>query len=408
MKILIISPYYAPYSEVGAVRMISLTDYLSKQGYDVTVYCLSEEELLKESYGKMSTPIPEGVKVIRFKSMQKKIPLIEDYLRGKAFARQVFKDINFSQYDIVLCSCGPYYTLECLPQVKKKTDILFIIDFRDLGAINYRPSLRREERKSSGLKNWIKANVAGRLEIAREKKAIQYTDLAIAVSDIDREKLQAAYEAPASKFCVITNGYDEEKLRDLPEAESNSSITAAVFGKFMYYSQPRAVAILKAIQKLRIDGFDIQLLHIGQQYPWIEESITNERIDSDCYRGLGLMDYRDGMAIISKADFFVVEDTSPDDVGTKIYDYIFFNRPVIAAVPPDIPLSKLVLSFKNGFACDTYDEIFNAMCTVIKEELRELDPDIHVDMYSRKHKNEEFLQAIIDVISHKPEKRGSK
>ena len=55
---------------------------------------------------------------------------------------------------------------------------------------------------------------------------------------------------------------------------------------------------------------------------------------------VGLKEYAEGMAILGAADFFVVEDTSPDDVGTKIYDYIYWNKPIIAAAPPRYTISK--------------------------------------------------------------------
>ena len=42
MKILLISPYFAPFTGVGGLRMTSLTAYLQKAGEDVTVLKLAD------------------------------------------------------------------------------------------------------------------------------------------------------------------------------------------------------------------------------------------------------------------------------------------------------------------------------------------------------------------------------
>ena len=101
--------------------------------------------------------------------------------------------------------------------------------------------------------------------------------------------------------------------------------------------------------------------------------------------------------LLGTADFFIVEDTSPDDVGTKIYDYIFFNKPVIAATPSDIPLAKLVRTFKNGYVCSTDKEVEEAMYKVVTEHPETLDESLDSKKYSRREQNQNIINRMKEL-----------
>ena len=122
--------------------------------------------------------------------------------------------------------------------------------------------------------------------------------------------------------------------------------------------------------------------------PSIDEAIKENDISSECFENKGLMEYAKGMAVLGSADFFVVEDTSPDDVGTKIYDYIFWNKPVVAAVPKEIPLASLVSGFEHGYACNSKEEIFNAIKDILDHKFENLDSKLDVMKYSRTCQNQ--------------------
>ena len=86
---------------------------------------------------------------------------------------------------------------------------------------------------------------------------------------------------------------------------------------------------------------------------------------------------------------------SPDDVGTKIYDYIFWNKPVVAVVPPEGPLAKLLSGFANGFVCTTSDEVRAAVERIAAERLDCLDPNLDRDRFSRRHQNK-LIEGILE------------
>ena len=398
MKILIIAPYYAPNSEVASVRMISLSKQLVLHGYDVNVLCYSKEVLMKwQDEKELQSKIPEGVNVINYSINFSSIPLFADIFNGKKFLKTI-KKIDLSYYDVCFITCGPFYTLKAVKYIKKHVKVL--LDFRDLGALEIRPR-RRIEKKDNIIKGLIKSLYIN-MSKSIERKAVSLADKVIVVSQIDYDIMQMSYKISSNKMVLASNGYDGDLLDSLTfNPISKEKIYIGVFGKFMYYSQERAISILKAIDKHRKNGVDITLLHIGRKWPWIMETIEKEKIDPLCYEGHGVMDYSNGMQLLSKCKFFAVEDTSPDDVGTKIYDYIYFNRPVIVSAPTDIPLSKMVSQFENGFVCSTELEVNRAIDYLLKNNPSTLDSKFNKINYSRRSQNEIICKAIIDVFEEK-------
>lgn len=403
MKILVIAPFYAPSSEVPSVRMVSLTTYLIQQGHQVTVVCWSRDKLLtmyKEN--ELSSTVPDGVNVIGINFENKKIPIVDDLRFGRKMKKFLCSSVDLSNFEIAFVTCGPYFSLEAMPYLKLKFGLKYVLDFRDLGALNYRPKLGSEvnKRRSGLLKNlilrWYQHKV-----FSREKKAVINADGVICVSAIDKEKMQEAYKIPDEKCIIATNGFDDIKLSRIVPKEKEKGIVGAVFGKFMYYSRSRAEALLIGIDKQRKAGVDIKLRHIGRNFDYIDEALKKYNINPDTFEKVGLKEYAEGMAILGASDFFVVEDTSPDDVGTKIYDYIYWNKPIIAATPKNIPLAKLVNQFEHGYLCETAEEIDIAIKDIIQNKYSSLDSNIDVTKYSRTYQNEKMEQMMIDIISRR-------
>lgn len=398
MRVLIIAPCFAPNPEVAAVRMVSLSAQLVADGHAVTVLCLSREGLLRENTPEeLTAKVPDGVGTIRFDIKYSTVPLVADYVNGRRFVRTLPGLVNPFEYDVVLNTCGPYYPLEAAPVISR-WGIPYVLDFRDLGAINYRPSIVSGSRAGGVAKVALKG-LYGKLLMRRERRAVHLADRLICVSDIDLCAMREAYGLPAAKSCVATNGFDEVRLGSIrPSGEKPFGLTAAVFGKFMYYDKDKAAAILEALCEVRAGGVDAGLAHIGKKYDWIDGVMESKGIDPACYANLGLMEYQAGMARLGDADFFVVEDTSPDDVGTKIYDYIFWNKPVVAVVPPEGPLAKLLSGFANGFVCTTSDEVRAVVERIAAERLDCLDPNLDRDRFSRRHQNKIIEGVLEDAV----------
>lgn len=399
MKILVIAPHFAPCSEVPAARMVSLCSYLLENKHQVTVVSLSKKMLLEiYSEKELSTPIPEGVTVKNYELKSYRWGWIENIINGLEFKRKLKQIVDLSSFDVVFVTCGPYYTLRVLPSIQRKYKVPYIIDFRDLGALDMRP---RKSQKRQGIEKavaFVFSKFYHSYQRWREKRAVNNAAMVISISEMDKSITSKAYGFSSQKIKVATNGYDEKKLASILPFEKKNPIMGAVFGKFMCYSVSRATAVLKAISILNQEGYDIKLYHIGKENKEVYNSISKNDIDTDVYQYLGIMEYSKGMATIGNADFFVVEDTSPDDVGTKIYDYIYWNKPIIAVVPKDIPLAKLVSSFEHGYICDNTNDVKRAIEDIVRNKYDCLDPSLDREKFSRKHQNQIMESAMVSVI----------
>ena len=361
MNVLLVAPYYAPSSEVPSVRMVSLSTYLIEQGHEVSVLCYSQNTLLKMyKPEELNSKVPSKVRVIEFDLKGKRYPFISDIRDGYHFEKTLQNVLTENHYNVVFNTCGPYFTLRAMYSVCKKVGVPYILDFRDLGALNYRPRLGTEKENASWWKKVIKNWYARKIKV-REKDAVESAAHVICVSQIDMKKMQQAYNLSAEKYSIATNGFDEKKLNDVDPEAKQEGIVGAVFGKFMYYSRAKATAILSTLNNLR------------------------------------LKEYGAGMALLGSADFFVVEDTSPDDVGTKIYDYIFWNKPIVAAVPRDIPLAKLVGTFEHGYVCESEQDIKKAIEDIVENKYETLDSNIDIMKYSRLNQNRIMEKVLMEV-----------
>ena len=254
MKVLIIAPYYAPYTEVPAIRVISLSKQLVDQGHEVTVYCYSRDMLKRiTDESSLKAKSPEKVEIINFDIKKSKIPAFSDIMHGHYFLNSLKKNVDLNEYDIALCSLGPFYTLEATSYITKK--IPYILDFRDLGAISVRPKRENVKEVKSPFMKVLK-KVFYRMLFNRERKAVNCASTIVVVSQTDWDMMQKAYHIPENKMLLASNGYDEEKLKNLILREKDKDcIIGFVFGKFMYYSIERAVSLVKAVDTLRKQGY---------------------------------------------------------------------------------------------------------------------------------------------------------
>ncbi len=277
MRVLIIAPYFAPNPEVASVRMVSLSSQLVSNGHSVTVLCLSRKGLLRENTPEeLTASVPDGVRTIRFDLDYSTAPLVADYLNGKRFARALSSLVDPANYDVVLNTCGPYYPLEAA-SIIGRWGIPYVLDFRDLGAINY--GLRLYRFRGGAAKAALK-RLYGKLIKRRERRAVSLADRVICISGIDLEAMERALFGLGSKASVATNGFDEARLVSIrPSGDKPFDLTAAVFGKFMYYDKDKAAAILEAICEIRAGGVDAGLAHIGKKYDWIDGVMKSKGID---------------------------------------------------------------------------------------------------------------------------------
>lgn len=390
MKILIVSPYFAPSSLVGAQRMTSLAAYLADQGHEIHVVSMTAETMERTTNASCHSAPPKNVTIHPFDlPVEKENVFTNESSRVMAFMK-VLKELLEKEHDFdgILMTLGPFFPLHTLQNFAKEYNLPFILDFRDLGSV--------ERIKRDTMANYIRTSMSEIYTHRLERKAVKRAEYITVVCPGDVERMQRAYKIPDEKICCIFNGYDEERLKDVPMLKpEGNTFKIGVFGKFMIYNPEKGPLILKAVDRLRKEGIDAQIIHVGVGHEDVLETVKELGVDPDCYVGMGIRDYKEGVQIMSGCNMFAMDYVHPTGLGTKIFDYIHLNKPVLAVAPKDIHFADFVSKFENSFLVDTEEEVYAAFRKVIDEKIETLDDNVDVDGYSRRHQNKRFEELLV-------------
>lgn len=393
MKILIVSPYFAPSSLVGAQRMTSLARYLADRGHEIHVVSLTAETMERTTDASCHSPLPENVTVHPFDlPMEKANVFANESQRVMAFMKVLEKLLKQETFDGILMTLGPFFPLHTLQNFARKYHLPYILDFRDLGSV--------ERLKNDTIANYVRTHLTELYTHRLERSAVKDAAFITVVCPGDVERMQKAYRIPDEKIQCIFNGFDEERLKELvPRTPEGSTFKIGVFGKFMIYNPEKGPLILKAVDRLRKEGRDVQIVHVGVGREDVLETVQALGVDPACYVGMGIRDYKEGVEIMSGCNMFAMDYVHPTGLGTKIFDYIHLNKPVLVVAPQGIHFTKFVSQFQNSFVVDSEQEVYDAFRSVMDGKLETLDDTIDVDQYSRRHQNKRF-EELLETYFH--------
>lgn len=380
MKILLISPYFPPFTGVGVLRPASLTDYLLKTGEDVTIFKLSDTCYSPEMVTGKRLSGPNYVEFMSGKTEQESThhfrSALEDFLRDTSF-------------DCCLITCGPFYTLLPALELTQRHHIPFIIDYRDLWRYSINPptSLR-------GLlgRFWQRFSLRN-IETALMEGCVAF----VTCGPQELKLMKRHYPILQGKSACIYNGYNiplQKKAASLPDGDE---IRLFILGKFAYYTAKGAETFLRAAARLLHKGYPIRIIHAGAP-----ETLTplfhKAGFPLDYFEELGPLSYEDALAAAKAAQIGIIIDGCRYGLGTKLFDYICLNKPIAAVVPKNSEMEKLLSETENAFFCQTTSQLEAAMERIITENRWVLTDDADFrGRFSREEQNRRFHQLLLDA-----------
>jgi len=392
MKLLIVATHFPPYSSVAVVRIASLTRFLIKQGYEITVLTNKHEFNSEEA------------NVDSLLNEVNKVEIDVSQANGKFFEcrdlyiKEFHKLMKVNQFDCVFITSGLFYTLPLCKISKVNYNTKCIIDFRDLWVFDIR-SIKEFINPSNLLRKFVFFPI--------ERQAIKYADKVITVTDGWSEILKKVHSKYNRKICVVYNGYDEEYLNKSISDEKNEKNLVEIdskkfnimsFGKLSYYSKHYSSVFFTAIKRLDREYPLIRVIQIGSEEKETNEVLLKTGFNRDKYINTGFCDYREGMVLLAKADVCVLIDIRKKAIGTKLYDYIFTNKPIIYVGKRNTYLSNFVASFEYGYSCQTEEQVMCALKNIIEQKIEKLSTNNSVKKYSRQMQNKAFLRIIESVV----------
>lgn len=446
-KILIVSYFFSPANIMGAVRGTKLAKYLERLGYEVTVICSENNNLVfmpnevkkddrllgdiakvnvlkvthSSKYLKLAYKVreinkkkfPSGTikeleksvdyKVSRFINIKKKLihfmAFMFSQIQDFDYYRQAKKSIKnnkLDSYDVVISTYGPLASHLVGGYIKKyNKSIRWIADFRDPMAISSQGKLQYLINKKI------------------QNKICKKADKITAISNGNLEMITGGKYK--EKSFVITNGYDKEDIEEFINSDVNCGKLKFVYTGTTYAGKRELSPIFKAIREL-IDENKINVNNIQLNYAGTESSyVINQAKVFDLQEiivDFGHVIRTKSLEIQAKSNLLVV--STWNDVGHtgvlpgKFLEYLALNKNIIGlvnGVESNSEIKKMINDYNLGVcyeAANKEEDFINLKEYILKKyiEVQEFKTCVFdgkldcIKKHSYDYLAEEFLELL--------------
>jgi hypothetical protein len=385
VDILLVSFYYPPFAGVGARRWGFLGRFLAESGYSVNVVTsplsgqqgaapAGDEKIFVHTVtapSRMPLPFP-------------RLPFVEEWLAwGRPFRRTLERLIELRHPRLLVFTGGPFFSFILAPGLGKRFQIPYWLDFRDAWGLGSHLSLR------------FSAPLVRTLERRAVRHARLVTDVTPEMAALRRSVFPGL---PPERFQVLENGF--EGIPAVPSAppSPDAVLRLGLWGKFSPYDPDHPFILVSAVAEL-IAEHRIEIHHFGDAG---EEGLLAE---AAAHSGLaqalhfhGQQEYQAGLASLSAMDVMVVNHRSPLMVGTKVYDAIGINKPVLAFCRPADALARLLRPFRYAFRVATTGEAIAALREIVSRRPGCLAPGLDSEPYSRRRQGQKILPLVASLL----------
>lgn len=386
--VLIIAYLFPPIGGGGVQRAVKMAKYLGKYGCKVSVLTVDEpshvsldpsllEQLPKDvviyrakerklpgmsartvavsQTDDISVPSLKVRLIHRLKPALKKVKeliLIPDdqILWYKDAVRLGEEIIKKEGVDCIFSTSGPYTNHLVGLQLKKRTGVKWIADFRDPWTQNmHRPSSKWRLEKEEKM----------------EYEVVSNCDVLMTVTHSFANNFQKKYGSAIKRLEVIHNGFDPEDYKNLkPNKLYPDKWTFVYTGIFYKERNPRLFlqAVAELISEGKIVRNDISVQFAGVfDYPGYTDN-------EDCVRTLGLEDvvyvwgnlpHRDALSLLAGADqLLLIGDVSKDSgayIPGKLFEYMAVQKPIFA-LTVEGESAKIISEQKLGVIISPFDK----------------------------------------------------
>ncbi len=390
-KILIISHYFYPCTTISALRTNYLAMFLKEKNFDLYIIKKANKEKENFKFKLKKDYIYQSMNIynININSILEKIPLNIGWI--PIYALKMFKIIKYTKIDLIYFTGYPFFYFILGSYFKIKYNIQYILDFRDpwyLDLIDY---------KSLNLKfiKIIKYLLVKKYVRLFEKVSIKFAKYVINVTEsrtLLYKKFYYMYDF--RKFITIPNGFDNTvKLNNCFNYEvSRDYFNIGILGKFSYYSVDHTELLAKSLSNLRAD-IPIKLYIIGDDNVLLEKYLYKYHLMEN-YESLGFLEYENAICILKNMNCLLLNHRDDRSLGTKIYDYIYCNIPIIAICNIKSEIAMLLDNFQNAFIIDTDDKLCKSIRDIYLNNISKLDYEYDLRKFSRRQANKKLFDYI--------------
>ena len=335
--------------------------YMRENGWEPTV--LTVDERYVDAYSTdalLLQTIPDDVEIVKVKalsgSLTRKIGIGSLSLRAFFSMRRKGDELlQKNRYDLVYFSTTAFHVMALGSRWKKKFGVPFILDIQD-------PWYNPFYFDHALTKKTLKASLFHRLDKYLEEKTLPYADGIISVSEGYREMYLKRYAALSfSRFLILPFGCAEI---DFSIAQKNITTSRVQFSadktNVVYIGrggQDLSLAVNIFFEAIRM-GLErspaifskLHLWFIGTSYA--KQGEGSKSIEPLAIaKGIGKMTteitdrlpYFETLHLLSKADLLFVPGSADSNyTASKIYPYIYLNKPMLAVFHEKSSVCKIV------------------------------------------------------------------
>ena len=379
-RILLIGYNYPPGGGIGSIRIAKFTKYLPRD-WDIHVLTANTNTGPKIDAEVNNS---ESTTVHRVSELWENITKDFGKIRWTPpLIRSVQQLHHEYSFDAIWHTAGPFLPLTSVPILKRHLDIPYIVDFRDSWTLHpYKPDRTAFGRLYDGISDLVEPTVLGAADVI--------TTATEGITEVYKQE----YPAIRSKFITIENGYDPSDFPEM-DVEVADKFTIVYVGKFSHFRDPKP--FLEAISMLRRDH-NLRFIHVGEPESSVQSAVSEFDLD-EIFECTGYVDRTEVTRQIRRADLgLAVSGGSPQEMTTKIFDYMACKTPILACGPTDGSMANVVSKFQYGYTVpnqrDCIQPIINKVINTCPGSLGH-GP---YESYSREKSSKLLEQTIEDCI----------
>lgn len=389
IKILLIAYYYPPLSTAATYRALNMVKYFKEDGFYVDVlsvdnidYHSHDHHLISESkadnifrapsYEPLAlsrkirkNKIGTSKKAIVLSETKKKIinsffPIDNKILWFIPAYNMGLKLIQHNHYDMIVATIGPYTSALIAYYLSKRSNIPYIIDYRDHWTLNtYHFHY-----------NYLNTLLSKYLE----KKIIQHSSFITCVSEYMSKELQHFYKEKNNKSILVSyNGFNEDDFANeviLRDKDQEEYCYIRYFGTFN--ANRKVDYFIQAVRELIAENYQFNKIKIefygvftnDQIKLFSDPSLTNIVSVFNSIR------HKEAIKLMCDSDVLLLFISTDDGQGvltSKIFEYLKTQKMILPMIRQDGEANDILKKIGYDKTCPMED------IPCIKEYLREIN-----------------------------------
>jgi len=404
-KVLFIDYFFPPLA--ADWRGTALCKLLPDLGWQPIVISADESVRYDKDYDLLKE-VPDQLEVHRVRHREP--PKVWIYLRRKLRITADFPDYYktwFSpayreakrilrQDDVhLIYSASPTFTTAFVAmKLKKEFRIPWVADFLDGWAVNDFLNFELEEGVREPLRSLF------RLRVKRaERNILEAVDEMLVTSWHTKQRMCELHGVSEKKIGVVTEGYDESVFQGLkPRALYPDKLTITFLGSYYTHYRELILRFLKVVDQVDQHA---EAVFVGRAAARVHEmSMANATCILHVPR-VKALEFGLGSNFL-----FVVMPSFAKWIAMKTFDYLRLGVPILALVPEDGDVAKIIREAKAGFILSYDEESLRKQLRDIfdswrKGELKDFQPNSeYIKQYERKN----LAQRIVSIFNEATER----